>query len=226
MLPFNRNSSDPKLKDLLDLYKKDVMQSLNCHAIANIQSFDSVKQTVTAKISYSKTYYEKATDGSYSERRVAYPLLLDCPAVIMSGGNGSLTFPIAKGDTCLILFNDRDLDNWFAGATTDAGVASPRLHSFSDGIALVGIRSKSNALSSYDSSRVVLQNTTTGVGVSPSKVKIYNQTTTLNTLLGQLINAITLITTTNCVVGSPVAISPASIAALNNIATGLGGLLE
>jgi hypothetical protein len=51
--------------------------------------------------------------------------------------------PIQSGDTCLVLFCDRDLDNWFeSGQITTLN--SNRVHDLSDGVALVGIRHKQN----------------------------------------------------------------------------------
>ncbi|CAK9250669.1 unnamed protein product [Sphagnum jensenii] len=79
--------------------------------------------------------------------------------------------PIAQGDQCLILFNDRSIDNWFTSGQVQP-LASSRLHSFSDGIALVGLNYLNNGvtkLTNYDSTRAVLRNSTTGVGVSSTK---------------------------------------------------------
>ena len=133
--------------------------------------------------------------------------------------------PITAGDTCLVLFNDRDIDNWFQSGQVGP-VATSRLHSMSDGIALVGIRSLANSIEGYDMTRAMLFNGTTQVGVSATHVKIANNLTTLNTLLQNLITTIQAITTTNAVVGVPCTLSPASIAALTSVATQIGGLLE
>lgn len=224
-LALNKVASDPSLKDLLDLFKRDVMLSLNCHAVGTIQSFDETKQTVTATINYKKTFFELNTVTKvYVPVRVDYPLLIDCPAIVLGGGPCSLTFPIAKGDECLILFNDRDIDNWFQGGPP-IEVATARLHSFSDGLALVGLRNSQRVLAGYDMNRAVLRNGNTKVGVGATKVLISNGTT-LNTLLGQLISTIQAITTTPAVTGVPCTLSPASIAQLAINAANIGALLE
>lgn len=221
----SRKNTEPALMDVLNLLKKDIMLNLNCHAIAQVQSFDSAKQTISATMMYQKTFFTKGDGETYSQVLKDYPILLDVPIVVMGGGNGHLTFPIAQGDECLILFNDRSIDNWFKSGQV-VPVASSRLHSFSDGIAIVGLNSLKNSISNYDSARAVLFNGTTGVGVGAEKVKIYNQITTLNTLMASLIDAINAITTTNAVPGAPCALSPASIAAFTAIKTQIAGLLE
>lgn len=219
-MPLNQMQAELDFKDLLDLVKKDIKLDINCHGIATVQEFDSVKLVVKATMNYSQTYYQQNLDGSTAPIQKDYPILVDCPVIILGGGNCSLTFPIQKGDECLILFNDRDIDNWAKGARSGP-VASNRLHSFSDGIALVGFIKPSV----YDAVRTVLRNGDTYIGVSSTKVKIANGTTTLNTLLGQLINAIKAITTLNSDLTTG-AVSAASQANLTSIATQIGGLLE
>ena len=221
----NKAVSEVDLKDVLDLHKKDVMLSMNCHAIGEIQSFDSSKQTCVVKISYCKTFYDRDSSGKYVPRYVDYPVLVDCPTVVLSGGLAGLSMPIKQGDSCLVLFCDRDIDNWFNGAKSGPP-ASNRLHSISDGVALVGLRSPANKIPNYDADNPTLYNEGTRVKVKTGKVEIANDSDKLGLLLADLIDAINSITTTNCVVGSPVAISPASQASISSVKAKLQGLLE
>lgn len=234
----NKAVATPGLPDLLASHKKDIMLNFNCHAIAKIQSFDPDTQTATATINYKKTFFVLDSTGQYVPNQVDYPVLIDCPVVILSGGTAHLTFPISKGDDCLVLFNDRDIDNWFQSGQVGP-VATSRLHSFADGVLLVGLRSSQDALSDYDPARAVLRNDTTGVGVSPTHVKVYNATTTLNTVmqniltqLENLAQGITLLTVTCASPGSPssVPINAATFATiqsqLTTLATQLGSLIE
>lgn len=212
--------------DLLNQFKRQMLLDLNCHHVGTIQEFDPETQTATATINYPKTFFQyDPSTQAHTPIPVSYPVLLDCPVVCLGGGTCSLTFPIAEGDECLVLFNDRAIDNWLAGGA-GAQLSSGRAHSFSDGIIIVGLRSNGNALSGYDTSRAVLQNGSALVGVGETLIKIANGVTTLNTLLQDLITAIQAITTTNAVPGNPCLISPASQAALAAIATQIGGLLE
>lgn len=226
--PFTLARSEPTLKDVLDLLKKDILLSLNAHAIATVQSFNASNQTVNATVNYQHTYRVlDENTGNYQSTLVSYPQLVDIPVVILGGEDSFLTFPIEQGDECVVLFNDRDIDNWFAGSSSN-GPNTGRLHSFSDGIALIGLRNKGRLLQSYDTERVVLQkgDALVAVGKDDSLVKIANQQTTLNTLLQDLVTTIKNITTSNAVVGVPCTISPASQVQLSNIATQIEGLLE
>jgi len=236
----NQVPSDPSLADLIDLVKRDVMMSLSCHHIGTIQEFNADMQTAKVTINYKKTYFQRNNStGLYDPVLVDYPILLDCPCIVLGGGPTALTFPITKGDECLILFNDRDIDNWFKSGQVGP-VATPRLHSLSDGLALVGIRSTGKVLSGYDMARAVLRNGETVVGVGESLVKIANAQFTLNTLLQNLIatlnNLVTqtaAITVTGVTGGPGTSGVPANAAAitalgtqLSNTATQLGELLE
>lgn len=239
-LPFNPSKSDPNLTDALNLLKKDILLSFSAHHVATIQSFDATKQTAKATVNYKKTNFKlnKAT-GLYDAVLVDYPILLDCPVICLGGGTAALTFPIKTGDECLVCFNDRDLDNWFQGAG-GGGVATARLHSFSDGIILVGLRSLANVLTNYDLVRAVLRNGQALVGVGPTLVKIANNTTTLNTLLQNLLTQlqniiaqlevlqVTGVTAGGTISGAPVnAAAFAAIGAnLSTISTQISGLLE
>lgn len=216
---------DPSLNDAMSLMQKKINLDLTCHHIGTIQSFDPDTQTASVTINYTKTYfnYDPVTNSNVPFQ-VQYPMILDCPVICLGGGPASLTFPIASGDQCLLLFNDRDIDNWFQG-NPPMPVATPRLHSFSDAIALVGLRPITQSIPGYDTSNTVLQFGTTKVSVGESLVTIANNMTTLNTLLQDLISTISSLTTTNCVVGDPVVLDPAVIADLTSIGTQIAGLL-
>jgi len=209
-------ATDYDLKALLDLVKRDIIQSLNCHAIGIIESFDSDAQTAKIQIAYKRT-----VNGVLLE----YPVLTDCPVVILSGGPARLTFPIAQGDECMVLFNDRDIDNWFSSGQVQ-GLASFRLHNFTDAIALVGVRSTLRKLTTYDTTRATLQHGSTLVGVSSSKVRIKNANRDLKTvmngsvdLLGNLQSALS--TFTSSLAGSTDPAVQAAAAALSTSLTSL-----
>ena len=236
--------TDYRLTDVLDLFKKEIMMNLNCHAIGTIQSVDLTKQTVVVKVSYLKSYMAlsdssgAAAANTYSQKTMEYKPLLDCPFVCMNGGNFSLTIPIAIGDTCLILFNDRDIDDWHH-TNQLLPVASQRFHSMSDAIALVGIRSSVNPIANYSSDHMQMVNGNVKLGISSSKVLVSNGADKLSTLLNDLVNEIknlvsatAAITVTCASPGSPstpplnVSTITAISSSLTSTASKIAGLLE
>lgn len=156
----------PTLASLLELQKKGTMRQINCHQVGEIVSFDPATQTAEVQLKMSFLL-----NGEIKE----YPLLLDCPCVVLAGGQGALTMPISAGDSCLVLFNDCDMDNWYAGGQT-MPPRTDRLHDFSDAIALVGLRNKQNQLSGYLAQGTELKYGSSTIKLESGKVTVTNGT--------------------------------------------------
>lgn len=221
--------ANPRLSDLLDLFRKEIFLNLNCQDIGTIQEFDSVTQTAKITIVYKQTYDDGPRD---------YPVLAQVPVLFLGGGNAFLSFPVAPGDECLVLYNDRDIDNWIKSGQ----VVSPntdRLHSFADGFALIAPRNATRVIPGFDTARARLQNGDAYVGVGETLIKVANATTTLNTLISELISTIKSMSITVPASGlsapgggGPVTgtatgvVSPGSQSALDGVASDMGDLLE
>jgi hypothetical protein len=145
------------------------MRQINCHQVGEIVSFDPATQTAEVQVKMSFLL-----NGEIKE----YPLLLDCPCIVLAGGEGALTMPISAGDSCLVLFNDRDMDNWYSGGQT-MPPRTDRLHDFSDAIALVGLRNKQNKLSGYLAQGTELKYGSSTIKLENGKVTVTNGTATV-----------------------------------------------
>ena len=209
MSTLNRVQNELNLRGLLDLHRKEIFLGMNCHGIARVSSFNAEKQTLQGSMVYSQTFYKVVKGGKYVPVLVDYPVLIDVPVFVLSGGNGALTMPIKAGDEALICFNDRDIDNWFAGASAGSPKTA-RLHSFADGIAIVGLRSAQRSIEDYDPDRVELRHGAMLVSLSEEKIKIQNAATSLLTVIDGLITI--LATAFGVANASP---NSAAVAALN-----------
>lgn len=128
-------TSQVQIKDVLDRTKDDVFYNMNCVQVGRIISYDATKNTASVQIGMKRQLPNNEI--------ITYPPLEDCPVMFLTGGTSSISLPIEPGDTCIILFNDRDIDTWWA--TGESNVPpTPRAHSLSDGICLVGVRNQSN----------------------------------------------------------------------------------
>ncbi len=135
----------PSDTDVLNAVKNNVFTTLNCIQIGIVQSFDSAKQTVTVKFAL-KEVVSIEPDGTKILRE--RPIISEVPVMILYGGGSYVSLPIAAGDSCILLFNDREIDQWFV----HGGVQTPisgRKHDASDAIAIVGIKSLQNSIGSY-----------------------------------------------------------------------------
>lgn len=216
-----KQKSEVSLDDLFEDSKKDIFANFNCHKIGIIESFDTDNQT--AKI---KLIDKRILDSEEGEELKEYSLLLDCPVFIPKGSNGGLTYPIIKGDTCLVLFNDRDIDNWFE----DGNIQKPnttRTHDLSDGIAIVGIRNKLNKLTNFSNSKTMMNYQGTEINLD-DKVEIKNIARSLKTLMDAFLTAVRdLVMVDNRTTPTITVITnTASFNALNTLLTQFGELLK
>lgn len=161
--------NDPTLASLLELHRKGTMRQINCHQLGEIVSFNPADQT--AEVQLKMTFV-------MNEEIKTYPLLIDCPCIILAGGEGRVTFPIKAGDSCLVLFNDRDMDNWFASGQT-MPPRTNRYHDFSDAIALVGLRNMQNKISDYLQHGTELKYGKSTIKLENNKVTITNDKDTI-----------------------------------------------
>lgn len=238
---------EPELVDVLANFKLDIFASMNCVKIGSIQSFDGTKKTATVQILFKRTLL----DGTVQ----SYPVLIDVPVFTLQGGGGSLQFPITKGDTCLLLFSDRGIDEWLQNGT-EAAPLNARMHDLSDAIALVGLNPVTSALPVYPTNKIVmayqgtsLEITATGytliahgggeldIGTTcdlkasaGGEIELDALVSIKNnstTLLIVLTNLLTVLEALTVVVsGSSGVVSPATIAALVVVQTQLNTLLE
>lgn len=124
------NKLEPALEDILSAERARVFSSFNAVQIGKIEEVQREKQTVTVELQIKRVL----DDG----RSIKYPPLVDVPFFVLQGGGAYIQMPVKKGDFCIVLFNDRCIDGWFpSGAVQEP--ACRRMHSLSDGIALIGI---------------------------------------------------------------------------------------
>lgn len=137
--------SRPDNSTVLKAQQRETQLSINCVKIGTIIEFDPNTQLASVQIAYKQVV---SVDEAGNETLRDYPLLLECPVVVLFGGVDIISLPIQKGDSCLVLFNDRDIDYWLNHG--DGGVpTTARLHDISDGVALVGIRPLTNSITNY-----------------------------------------------------------------------------
>jgi hypothetical protein len=227
--------NEPDLTDVIDGAIEDLLYSLNCHRVGIVQSFDPIEQTATIRMVDKGV--KATTDG---EELVDYSLLLDCPVMVNKGTNGGLTIPIIEGDTCLVCFNDRDMDNWLV----DGLVQRPntlRAHDFSDVIAIVGIRNQLNKITDYnneateinyldnkisiDNTKINLLNSLGGSIVIDDKLELKNTAENLKSLIDELITIITNLSTVDPISGN-LPIDGATASSLATLSTRVGDLLK
>lgn len=109
----------------------DIMFRMRCAIPAIIQSYNPSQNTVEAQPAIRERLVME--DGSI--RYINLPLLINVPVAFPSSGAASVTFPIGRGDECLIIFSDLAIDNFWTSGVVQNPI-EVRRHDLSDGIAI------------------------------------------------------------------------------------------
>lgn len=215
---------DPTLRGLLNAHRDEIFYSLNAHQVGIIQSFDEDKQTATVAIAAKRVVFNQTQTADETLQQtptiIDYPILADVPVMFPRGGGAVLTFPVKKGDECLLCFNDRDLDAWFE--TGGAAVPnSPRAHSLSDAMAFVGLSSKATPIEDFATDAVELRFSEGKIGVTEDgKIIVTKSGASLKDAMDALFTA--LVGWVNTGGSTP---NPATITAINAAKTQVDALL-
>jgi len=107
-----------------------------------IQSFNSTTQTATVQLSVQELVNIQGVQSW-----VNIPMLHDVPIVFPRASGYSITFPVAAGNECLVIFADVCTDAHFQSGGTNNIQMCKRRHSLSDGYAIITGTSQPNSLS-------------------------------------------------------------------------------
>lgn len=146
------STRNPGLDDVIETALEERMSDLYIALPGVVQAYDATTQKVSVAPSAKVAHTDE--DG----RRVvqALPVVTGVPVMFPGGGGFTVTFPIAVGDTVLLVFANASLDKWKSGAG-GSGAVDPEFysrHPISDAIAIPGLRNFRNARSSVPTDHV------------------------------------------------------------------------
>ena len=138
---------------------------------ARVESYDAATQ----KVSVTPLIRRGFLDESDTRVTKELPVLTDVPVQFQGAGNFKITFPIAKGDTVLLVFSDFSLERWLADGGTGVDPEDDRRHAISDAVAIPGILSFAEASDQVADGAMVL---------AGDEVRIGSKDASENVLLG------------------------------------------
>ncbi|MBQ2285326.1 MAG: hypothetical protein II244_06645 [Clostridia bacterium] len=134
--------------NVMELAQDAIMSRLNVHNIGRIIEFDKNTQTCTVELMILK---------QFNERIIEPAPITEVPLIILGAGGGHITLPNPVNTICLLLFLDRNMDNFME--TGEAYVPeTSRMHDFTDCIALTTFKTAINPLSEYDEDAITIFN--------------------------------------------------------------------
>ncbi len=121
------------MHDIVDLVRKiskSTSSNIKVCLPGIVQEYDFKTQRASIKIDIKEVF----EDGS----DIDYPVITGVPVIFTATSLASITIPVTQGDSCLVLFADRDISNWLLGASGEKP-NTIRMHNLSDAIAIIGL---------------------------------------------------------------------------------------
>lgn len=200
--------STSTLLDALQDAIRASLAELNTCLPAVVLSYDAGSQKATVQPTVKRFY----RDGTSPSR----PPITDVPVVFPAAGGGIISFPIAAGDTVMLMFSQRSLDKWLVSSGGEVNPEDRRMHSFSDAIAIPGLVPFQNSLHS-DPESVIIKYKGNKIQLAP------DGSVTIDAPSGHIINGDTIVNGNTVVNGALVvsnAVTAASVTAPGAIAGG------
>lgn len=180
---------------------RDMLKMVHTGLPGRVVSFNATLQTAKVQPSIKRLWI--VDDGE--DEAIALPECVDVPVHFPGGGGYVLTFPVAAGDYCLLVFAERAIDFWWE----KGGVQVPseeRMHDLSDAFAFVGFRPKpgvtGGAVTNFATGRAELRNQAGDVVVAIDGTSAYlggvagAQPTQLGTTQNALLDAFLTVAST------------------------------
>ncbi|QNT79184.1 Gp138 family membrane-puncturing spike protein [Entomobacter blattae] len=119
---------------------------------AIVTHYDAQKNTVAVSPGVSGYTVDELGNRTHQ----ALPDLPECPVVFPRDGGFVITFPIQKGDECLVVFSTRSIDEFWQTGKAQAH-HDHRTHDLSDGMAIFGLASLAHPVKGVSGSGMQLK---------------------------------------------------------------------
>lgn len=147
--------------------------------------------SITKVIGNQQVSVQPLLQSRYTDQTVVnLPVIQNVAVSMPMGQNYAIRLPIAVGDTGFLIFSDRSLDAWLHSG---GGIIDPqdsRQHFLQDAIFVPGLTTFPNQTTDGTTDLIIKNGTAVFRELASGKFKIANDSTTLNTLLQNLISNI------------------------------------
>lgn len=118
-----------ELANLLRIASGQATRNVNTCLPGTILSYDAGRQMATVQPMFKL----RQPDGSEEDM----PILNAVPVIWPRSGGASMTFPVKRGDGCLVMFSQRSIDEYKSDGKLTTPL-DPRAHDLSDAVAIMG----------------------------------------------------------------------------------------
>jgi hypothetical protein len=124
-------ASNPNLITVIQHVIADALSSVHTAFPAQIEKYDYTTAKADVKPLINATY----PDGSIMK----LPVIPNVPIIWPRTSLGSISFPLQRGDGCLVICAERSLDEWLSNNQSEP--TDPRMFDLNDAIAIPGLYS-------------------------------------------------------------------------------------
>jgi len=128
------------LSKMLDSGLKFLSYQLCVSMPGIVETYDADANEANVKPALLRRFKGQSTPSEY-------PVLQRVPVIQPQTAAGRINLPVAKGDTVLLVFADRSLDNWLNGSGIAKEPLDIRTHALSDPVCIPGLYPTSQGLS-------------------------------------------------------------------------------
>ncbi|EIV9539669.1 TPA: Gp138 family membrane-puncturing spike protein [Klebsiella pneumoniae] len=197
------NIRPAELQETLERVKEKSVANARTALPGVILSFDP--DTVTCSVSLcSKSSKPVPYEDISKTESMDFPLLVDLPVVFPRGGGVTLTFPLAEGDECLVVFSDRCIDFWWQNGGVQE-LVDWRSHDLSDAFVIPGPQSQAKKIS--------------GISTTAAQLRTDDGTAFIEVSAG---GDITATTAGNATINAPEIILNGNVTINGNLSQGMG----
>lgn len=130
-------------------------QQIHTAIPGRIVSFDEELQRAEVEVAIQQwARVEGGPDGGFEKWPA--PLLPSVPVLFPRGGGAFITWPIRKGDYCLVIFQERSIDQWCQKGGTQVDPIWRWEHDLSDAVCIPGFYPYPEALKDLDTETIAL----------------------------------------------------------------------
>jgi hypothetical protein len=152
---------------------------------ARVERYDEATQ----KIDAFPLLLDSHNDAEGNRQTTPFAVIAAVPVLWPAGGGFRLTFPLAKGDTVLLVFSDKCLDGWLErGGLVDP--VDPRLHHLTDAIAIPGLHDFAHAFTGARTDALTLgKDGSTQLHIEAGAIRLGSQSAAQQLVLGTAFKA-------------------------------------
>ncbi len=126
----------PTLQSVIRAHVAAGLSDVNVALPGRVESYDSSRQRAVVQPLIRRGYADESGD----RQAESLPAIAEVPVMFPGSGDFSIDWPVARGDTGLLVFASASLDRWLALGGEEVDPEDDRRHALTDAVFYPGLR--------------------------------------------------------------------------------------